>query len=301
VITQIHYPGFFEYAFLQQQLQRFAANGFNNVRPWWFYLPVVFVLTLPWSCWLITGRARAGRLRAPTAPGLQSLWWVWSLAVLLFFSIPQSKLVGYAMPALPAVAALLGNALGGITVVSPRSGLARVAIAAATMCVLTTMAFAHFDHKSARDMAAALNARFGRDDRIVMLDRYVYDAPFYLRARTHPFVVASWHDPALRVGDGWQKELLDAASFASASDGNRLVDVADALTMLCGSTRRTWVIADPDAPARYRWLSQGQLVYRSERLAAWEFDMNADAAPCGLALRPPSESAAEGSAERGSP
>jgi hypothetical protein len=50
--------------------------------------------------------------------------------------------------------------------------------------------------------------------------------------------------------------------------------------MLCSSTERTWILAAPDALARFAWLSQARLVYSSERLAAWEFDRNADSGAC---------------------
>jgi 4-amino-4-deoxy-L-arabinose transferase-like glycosyltransferase len=46
---QSRFPGFVHYFFIYQQFQRFAQGGFNNPRPFWFYLPVLFVGMLPWS------------------------------------------------------------------------------------------------------------------------------------------------------------------------------------------------------------------------------------------------------------
>ena len=282
VAMQMRYPGFFHYAFLHQQLDRFATRGFNNARPWWFYVPVIIGLGLPWTAWWGMARLRSAQAAAAcsTDGSLRSLWWSWIAVVLLFFSIPNSKLVGYALPALPALAALLGDAWRPAPLASSPKALARLAALAAVICVAGTVVMAFADHKSARDLAAALKGRIHADDRIVMLDRYVYDARFYLHSSTPPIVVAPWHGAAALVGDGWERELADAASFAAPADRQRLVEPTAALAMLCGSTERSWIFADPGAPARFAWLSHARLVYSSERLAAWEFERNAHSGAC---------------------
>ena len=281
VAMQTRYPGFFDYAFLHQQLDRFATRSFNNVRPWWFYVPVIVGLGLPWTAWSMA-RLRLPRRAAAvsTDAALRSLWWTWLAVVLVFFSIPNSKLVGYALPALPALAALVGDAWRRAAPARSPKALARLAGLAAVICVAGTAIMVASDHKSSRGLAAAMKGRIHPDDRIVMLDRYVYDAGFYLRSSVHPIVVASWHGAAALSGDGWQRELADAASFAAPADRERLVETTAALAMLCSSTQRTWIFADPDAPGRFAWLSQTRLVYSSERLAAWEFDRNADSGVC---------------------
>jgi hypothetical protein len=294
VAMQMRYPGFFHYAFLHQQLDRFATRSFNNARPWWFYVPVIIGLGLPWTGWWGIARLRSPRAAAagPAEASLRSLWWSWIAVVLLFFSIPNSKLVGYALPALPALAALLGDAWRRAPLAPSPKALARLAGLAAVICVAGTVVMAFADHKSARDLGSALRGRIHADDRIVMLDRYVYDARFYLHSSTHPIVVAPWHGAAALAGDGWERELADAASFAAPADRQRLVEPAAALAMLCGSTERTWIFADPGAPARYAWLSHTRLVYSSGRLAAWEFERNADSGACaqeGLIAIPTSD------------
>ncbi|KAG0739116.1 hypothetical protein G6F24_017431 [Rhizopus arrhizus] len=49
VLMQLRFPGFYDYFFVYQHFQRFAASGFNNAQPFWFYLPVVAGLSLTWS------------------------------------------------------------------------------------------------------------------------------------------------------------------------------------------------------------------------------------------------------------
>src|SRR5207244_1142341 len=100
------YPGFFDYFIVEQHFRRYAASGFNNVQPFWF-LGVAFVIaTLPWSAWL-GARARLWA-RRPRDAGLM-LWWV--VAIVGFFSVPSSKLVGYVLPALAPWCTLAAFAL----------------------------------------------------------------------------------------------------------------------------------------------------------------------------------------------
>ncbi|HUG60090.1 MAG TPA: glycosyltransferase family 39 protein, partial [Candidimonas sp.] len=46
---QQRYEGFFDYYIVYQHFYRFFDKGFNNPSPFWFYVPVLLGLTLPWS------------------------------------------------------------------------------------------------------------------------------------------------------------------------------------------------------------------------------------------------------------
>ena len=106
---QQRHPGFAHYFFVYQHFERFAAGGFNNAQPWWFFVVVVPLLTLPWSLWLL--RSTFGGRRGETSrdgPG-GALMWMWLARRPVFFSIPQSKPVGYAMPVLFPIASLIAE------------------------------------------------------------------------------------------------------------------------------------------------------------------------------------------------
>ncbi|MGN6594050.1 MAG: glycosyltransferase family 39 protein, partial [Terriglobales bacterium] len=102
--------------FLQQNLERFASNRFEHPQPLWYYLPVLLLAVFPWSGWLGLPLGQAARrLRAR---GWRRAWdgrdaplhfWLllWMLAPVVFFSISQSKLPGYILPAIPAAIALI--------------------------------------------------------------------------------------------------------------------------------------------------------------------------------------------------
>ena len=108
-------PGFFHYFFIYQQFERFASGGFNNALPFWFYLPVIAIGLLLWSFWLPHAlhnqfRAAVGSTALHQADARQLLL-LWPALILVFFSIPQSKIVGYILPVLPPLAMLLGDYL----------------------------------------------------------------------------------------------------------------------------------------------------------------------------------------------
>ncbi|MGH9417456.1 MAG: glycosyltransferase family 39 protein [Terriglobales bacterium] len=110
------HPGFFRTFFLQQNLERFASNRYQHPQPFWFYVPVLLLALAPWSGWLglplLDGLRRWRRrgwrqlLRGRDAPLPLYLFW-WLVTPLVFFSLAQSKLPGYILPAVPAAVALI--------------------------------------------------------------------------------------------------------------------------------------------------------------------------------------------------
>ena len=58
-LVQLHTPEFFRVFFLQHNLARFGSNLYRHKQPFWYYLPVALVATLPWSVWLFPGMADA--------------------------------------------------------------------------------------------------------------------------------------------------------------------------------------------------------------------------------------------------
>jgi 4-amino-4-deoxy-L-arabinose transferase-like glycosyltransferase len=92
--------------FVQQQFQRLTSDAPKHVQPWWYYLPVLIGLLLPWSPLLLLLARRA----AFCDPRRQFLL-AWVLFGLVFFSAAPNKLPGYLLPLLPAAAALMALAL----------------------------------------------------------------------------------------------------------------------------------------------------------------------------------------------
>jgi 4-amino-4-deoxy-L-arabinose transferase-like glycosyltransferase len=92
--------------FVVHNFGRFTSNALMHVQPWWFYLPVLAGLLLPWFPLLpLLGRRAA--YRDPRRLFLLA----WVVFGLVFFTAATNKLPGYLLPLLPAAAALLGLAL----------------------------------------------------------------------------------------------------------------------------------------------------------------------------------------------
>ncbi len=92
-------------------LQRFTSVVNDHQAPWWFFLLVLVLASLPFTPLLVLGLVRA--LRGPLPPAelsLQRFAACWLLAVLLFFSVAATKLPSYWLPATPAAALLVALA-----------------------------------------------------------------------------------------------------------------------------------------------------------------------------------------------
>lgn len=121
IAVQIQNPQFFREFILEHNLARFSTGLYHHPEPFWYYIPVTALALVPWIVFV-------------TAAGLESLraWWAerktprnqpdlelqfrifaccWLVVPVLFFSISQSKLPGYILPAIPAGAVLLADYL----------------------------------------------------------------------------------------------------------------------------------------------------------------------------------------------
>ncbi len=93
---------FFDEFIWKHNVGRFTSPELQHVQSWWFYIPAIAVLFLPWSG-LLPLAFRNGRSTDARRRFLQ-LWAAWTF---LFFSIAVNKLAGYVLPAFPAIAALV--------------------------------------------------------------------------------------------------------------------------------------------------------------------------------------------------
>ena len=260
VLMQARYPGFFDYFFMEQHFRRFAQSNFNNVHPFWFFIVVLPALTLPWSAWLPQAAQRAWAQRDARI-GLCA-WWI--VAVVGFFSLPSSKLVGYVLPALAPWCVLLALPL----VQGRGRAWPWVMAVSAVVCVAIVAAFAWQAPKSNRAAALALAAQMAPADRVVMVDEYLYDLPYYARLKAPVIIAADWADPALPTRDNWRKEVFDAARFAPAL-GRELLRPLDQLgALLCG-TGTVWFVVSPGDAKPVAALAGVTRTYADARTELW--------------------------------
>ena len=116
--VQLRNPDFFHAFILQHNLERFGSNLYHHRQPFWYYIPVVLLGLLPWTVFAVaavaeTIRASWSKRRevfkadAGKEDALNVFLLIWLFVPIAFFSISQSKLPGYILPALPAGALLL--------------------------------------------------------------------------------------------------------------------------------------------------------------------------------------------------
>jgi 4-amino-4-deoxy-L-arabinose transferase-like glycosyltransferase len=109
------YQGFVHYFFIDQQVKRYLTAGFNNKQGWWFYIAITVVFFLPWL-FLAPLKGIWQRWVDLFGKELAALLVWWPVAVIGFFSIPESKLAGYIIPAMAPIAILLAGALQRVEV-----------------------------------------------------------------------------------------------------------------------------------------------------------------------------------------
>ncbi len=105
--------GFIATFFINHNIARFVSDIHHHSEPFYYYLPVTLGLFFPWSAWLLIVLPRpiaaVFRRWREWDPAILFLL-VWVLVPLVFFSMSNSKLPGYALPVLPPLALLLGVA-----------------------------------------------------------------------------------------------------------------------------------------------------------------------------------------------
>ncbi len=112
IAVSVQHPDFPGYAFWQESLERFATGHSHRAGPVYYYLIIYLAGFLPWGFFLLYAAfhriKRWRELRQQQqAPVLFLLSWVG--VIFVFFSISQSKLPGYFLPAMVPLSILMGK------------------------------------------------------------------------------------------------------------------------------------------------------------------------------------------------
>jgi 4-amino-4-deoxy-L-arabinose transferase-like glycosyltransferase len=115
---------FFYYFFYYQQIGRFVGTHYNNPMHFWFYIPILIVGLFPGSLLSIASWPRIYKIwnyigscldrkyinesECFQEQGVIAFLVIWFLALLIFFSVPHSKIVGYILPVMIPLSVLLG-------------------------------------------------------------------------------------------------------------------------------------------------------------------------------------------------
>ena len=252
VLAAREHPDMLAYMFGKHQFGRYTATTFNNGRPWWFYGLAIAVLMFPWV--FVVAADGVQRLRTlalrntdSDVSGVDPRWvalcWIWVVAILGFFSIPNSKLVGYALPVMPPLAVL--GALWWQRHVTPRAWGAfvfgvLVLVNLALAVVAQVSATRYTEQRSTRDVAEVLACAARPTDVVAAVDDYPYDLPFYAQVTQPLEVIQDWETLRQTAGDNWRRELFEGADF-DANAARSLVPLARLQTLK--QEPHAWVVA----------------------------------------------------------
>lgn len=274
-LMQAKFPGFYHYFFVYQHFERFAQTGFNNAQPFWFYVPIVVGLALPWSIW---GAAifTPAFWREHDPQGLRRLMAIWIAVVLVFFSIPQSKLIGYVLPVFPPLAFLIAERVAPIWGRGKRRGLSIAVGVAAVICLAAIIVAAFQPRGSAGPTLKELRGDMRPQDTQVALHALPFDLGFYTQATEPAWIVDNWQDPEIPKRDNWRKELADAAEFDPVMGKRVLVQNEDLTARLCASAdgTRFWIWGRDDDAGRYPAINGVPPHLAGDKRAVWRLDID---------------------------
>jgi len=234
VLVESRMPGFLRFFFIHNHFERYAESGFNNPRGAWFYFALVLGGTLPWALALVPA-IRSAFKRTDQVRGIALLGLIASLVVVAFFTIPRSKLPGYVLPAVPALALVLGPWCA--TWKYRRLGV----VVAMLLCVVLIPAALRASGLNPGRMASDLRTQVAAADRVVFWTRYFHAVPLLLQ-RTRPVeVVDDWSATSAQLEDSWRRELAEGRDFEPARATGVLVTPAEFAASLVTNPARVWV------------------------------------------------------------
>jgi 4-amino-4-deoxy-L-arabinose transferase-like glycosyltransferase len=135
-------PEFLQVFLLSHNLERFLTPVFRHQQPFWYFGPVLLLGLAPWTAAVVATIHAAGKTvtRREWAGSPSMFLAGWVVVPVAFFSLSQSKLPGYVLPAMPAATVLLAHV---VALALSRPAVAR-AIGVGTAGVLGAIAVLFF-------------------------------------------------------------------------------------------------------------------------------------------------------------
>ncbi len=111
ILCAMRNPDFLRIFVWQHNFERYVTPIFEHRQPFWFYGPILLLAIFPWilpSFGVLSDGIKGLRSKwLSDSPG--TFFASWAVFPILFFSLSQSKLPGYILPAVPPVFVLLAN------------------------------------------------------------------------------------------------------------------------------------------------------------------------------------------------
>lgn len=210
-IYQKHGWSFIDEFFIQHHFQRYTSNKYLHPQPFFFFLWVLPLMTIPWlpffiaSLWNFIPKrsvdtqvetktgdvenipAVSPLLHSPTLRGLRLFALAWLLVPLVFFSFSGSKLPGYVLPALPAAMILAGEYAWRFTLVNKMRRVIIQIVALGSLVIFLTIALFFVkdfaEHESVKTLIEKADAAGHSDERVINLFGMSHNSEFYAPGR----------------------------------------------------------------------------------------------------------------------
>ncbi len=123
VLCAVRNPEFVDVFLISHNFQRYLTPVFRHEQPFWFFGPVLLLGFVPWTPLLAAVFHDAVALLRKRAWRYSASFFIacWVIFPVVFFSLSKSKLPGYVLPAIPALALLLARSLSKRVETRPRS------------------------------------------------------------------------------------------------------------------------------------------------------------------------------------
>ncbi len=105
------HPEFARYGLIEETFNRFFTPAFNRGQPFWYYGPMLLAALFPWTV-LFVPMAFAAWSNRSRLTRADRLFVVWTVVVIVFFSMSRTKQPGYILTGVTAAAACVGRGLG---------------------------------------------------------------------------------------------------------------------------------------------------------------------------------------------
>lgn len=125
-------PDFFRFFFIQEHFLRYTTKMHGRYEPFWFFLPLILVGTMPWIGFFVGLLSKESIVRTPASEaerGANVFLLLWFGVILLFFSASSSKLIPYIVPCVPPLALLIASDLERIAARAAAGQLRRAGFA----------------------------------------------------------------------------------------------------------------------------------------------------------------------------
>jgi 4-amino-4-deoxy-L-arabinose transferase-like glycosyltransferase len=107
-LASLRLDDFLQFFFVHEHFARYLTNVADREEPWWFFGMVFLMGTVPWTVPALRVIFSGWRDRALKGTFNSTFFlWIWVLFICVFFSLSDSKLMPYILPAMPALAVLI--------------------------------------------------------------------------------------------------------------------------------------------------------------------------------------------------